>query len=184
MLVGYARILKSDQNVVPHIQALKEAGCERIIQVPTRGGANSRQKMKDLLKYLHEGDILVVWKLACLASSLKDLIEIITALCEKNVGFRSLQEHIDTTEPGGDVAVNIFEALTEFERTMIQDKKKEAIAHGRKRGRRKLLTEEQVKLAQSLMKQPEYTMQDVADQLHISKPTLYRYVKEFDRLDT
>lgn len=56
---------------------------------------------RPLIEQLRPGDTLVVWRLDRLGRSLKHLIEMVNDLEAQGVGFRSLQESIDTTSPGG-----------------------------------------------------------------------------------
>jgi len=44
------------------------------------------------LDYARSGDIVVVWKLDRLGRSIQHLIEVVTLLGERGVGFRSLTE--------------------------------------------------------------------------------------------
>ena len=68
------------------------------------------------LHYLRTGDVLAVWKLDRLGRSLKDLLEVMTALEHRGIGFKSLQESMDTTTPGGKLIFHVFAALAKFER--------------------------------------------------------------------
>ncbi len=68
---------------------------------------------------MRDGEVLVVWKLDRLGRSLPHLIETVTALSKRGVGFRSLTEAIDTTTPGGRLIFHIFGALSQFERDLI-----------------------------------------------------------------
>jgi DNA invertase Pin-like site-specific DNA recombinase len=52
------------------------------------------------------------------------------------VGFRSLQEAIDTTTPGGKLVFHVFAALAEFERDLIRERTSAGLAAARARGRR------------------------------------------------
>ncbi len=63
---------------------------------------------------LRPGDTLVVWRLDRLGRSLPHLIETVRGLEGRGVGFRSLQESIDTTTPGGRLVFQIFGSLAEF----------------------------------------------------------------------
>jgi hypothetical protein len=60
---------------------------------------------------LRRGDTLVVWRLDRLGRSLRHLIDTITDLGNRGVGFKSLQENIDTTTSGGKLVFHIFGAL-------------------------------------------------------------------------
>ena len=62
------------------------------------------------MDYLRKGDTLVVWRLDRLGRSMKHLIELVTQLEEKGVGFRSLTEAMDTTTSGGKLIFHIFGA--------------------------------------------------------------------------
>jgi DNA invertase Pin-like site-specific DNA recombinase len=59
----------------------------------------------------------------------------------------------------------------------IANKRSHARAKGRKGGRPKTLTPEEVKLLQELYNNKEVSIPEICQQLKISKMTLYRYVK-------
>lgn len=99
MLIGYARVSTSDQNLDLQLDALKNAGCSRIFHDTISGAKAKRPGLSDALAYLREGDTLVVWKLDRLGRSLKHLIEVITKLNEEEKEFKSLQESLDTGSP-------------------------------------------------------------------------------------
>jgi hypothetical protein len=81
------------------------------------------------------GDTLVVWKLDRLGRSLRHLVDTVTGLVDRGVGFRSL-EAIDTTTPGGKLVFHVFAALAEFERDLIRERTAAGLAAARARGRR------------------------------------------------
>ncbi|BBI65721.1 hypothetical protein HSBAA_PA_3240 (plasmid) [Vreelandella sulfidaeris] len=68
--------------------------------------------------------MLVVWRLDRLGRSLPHLIEVVSTLDARGVGFRSLTESIDTTTPGGRLIFHVFGALGQFERDLIRDRTK------------------------------------------------------------
>ncbi|MDF2744854.1 MAG: Resolvase, partial [Actinomycetia bacterium] len=75
-----------------------------------------------VLDQLRPGDTLVVWKLDRLGRSLPHLVDTVTGLAARGVGFRSFQEAIDTTTPGGKLVFHVFAALAEFERDLIRER--------------------------------------------------------------
>src|SRR4029450_7694336 len=81
-----------------------------------------RPTLQQLLDQLRPGDTLVVWKLERLGRSLRHLVDTITELADRGIGFRSLQEAIDTTTPGGKLVFHVFAALAEFERDLIRER--------------------------------------------------------------
>lgn len=183
MLVGYARVSTPEQSMDLQIDALKAAGCEKIYQDVASGAKAKRNGLDEALKYLREGDVLVVWRLDRLGRSLKHLIEVVTLLNEKSIGFRSLQESIDTTTPGGKLIFHVFGALAEFEREIIRERTRAGLtaarARGRKGGRPVKMTEKKIKMARALYADKSNEIKEICKTLGISRSTLYRYLKEW-----
>jgi DNA invertase Pin-like site-specific DNA recombinase len=134
MLIGYARVSTIGQNLDMQIEALKRAGCEKIYAEKVSGGGIDRteyQQMKEFLRD-HE-DTVVVYKLDRLGRSLKHLIAEMQEFQQRGIGFKSLQENIDTQSSGGKLFFHIFAAIAEFERDLIRERTQAglAAAHGR-----------------------------------------------------
>jgi DNA invertase Pin-like site-specific DNA recombinase len=111
---------------------------------------------------------------------LKHLIETIAMLEERGVGFKSLQESIDTTTSGGKLVFHIFGALAEFERNLIQERTKAGLAaaraRGRKGGRPKALDATKTQLAYRLYDEKKHSIKEICEILGISRATLYAYL--------
>jgi DNA invertase Pin-like site-specific DNA recombinase len=108
-LLGYARVSTTDQQPQLQVDALTAAGCYRMF-TETASGAVNRPTLEQLLDQLRPGDTLVVWKLDRLGRSLRHLVDTVTGLADRGIGFRSLQEAIDTTTPGGKLVFHVFAA--------------------------------------------------------------------------
>lgn len=112
---------------------------------------------------------------------LKHLFETITNLNNRKIGFKSIQENIDTTTSGGKLIFHIFGALAEFERDIIRERTNAGLqaarARGRKGGRPKALTGKKVAMAQELYNNKLNAIADICKTLGISRATLYRYIK-------
>jgi DNA invertase Pin-like site-specific DNA recombinase len=134
-LIGYARVSTNEQHL--HLQqgALSAAGCLKIFIDTISGVKSERKGLVEALDYIRDGDTLVVWRLDRLGRSLKDLIERITDLHSRNIGFKSLTENIDTTTSGGKLIFHIFGALAEFERDIIKERTIAGLTAARARGR-------------------------------------------------
>ena len=134
--------------------------------------------LAEALRYIREGDTLVVWRLDRLGRSLSHLIQTTTGLEQRGVGFKSLQEGIDTTTSGGKLVFHIFGALAEFERSLIQERTnaelKAARERGRNGGRRKALTDHQLLMAKAMLGAPDVSVQQVADHFGVARSTLHR----------
>jgi predicted site-specific integrase-resolvase len=121
-LLGYARVSTTDQQ--PHLQvdALEPAGCYRVFTETASGARPERPTLEQILDQLRPGDTLVVWKLDRLGRSLRHLVDTVTSLADRGIGFCSLQEAIDATTPGGKLVFHVFAALAEFERDLIRER--------------------------------------------------------------
>ena len=184
MKFGYARVSTQDQNLNLQIDALQYAGCIEIAQEKLSGAGKQRPALTALLEKLRAGDTLVVWKLDRLSRSLRDLIDLVTLLQKKDVGFVSLNDAIDTTTPQGRLVFTLFAALAEFERDVIRERTKAGLtaarARGQKGGRPKGLSKEataKAKAAKTLFDQQDKTADEIATILGISRATLYRYLE-------
>src|SRR5512142_1414828 len=181
MLVGYARVSTADQTLGLQRDALTSAGCERLFTDTASGSRADRPGLEEALDFLRPGDTLVVWRLDRLGRSLRHLIDTIGALQERGIGFKSLQEHIDTTTSGGKLVFHVFGALAEFERDLIRERTRAGLAAARARGRLggrpKALDAKKAQIAQALYNDKTNSIADICRTLRISRATLYRYVK-------
>jgi DNA invertase Pin-like site-specific DNA recombinase len=178
MLIGYARVSTSDQNPSLQEDALHAAGCERLFTDTAGGAREDRPALLRALDHLRAGDTLVVWKLDRLGRSLRHLIDTVTDLHERGIGFKSLQEQIDTTTSGGKLICHVFGALAEFERDLIRERTQAGLqaarARGRVGGRRRLLTGKKADMALALLHDPNHSIADICAMLGVSRSTLYR----------
>ena len=149
------------------------------------GTKEERKGLTEALSHLREGDTLVVWRLDRLGRSLRHLIDTITALDERGVGFKSLTENIDTTTSGGKLVFHIFGALAEFEREIIRERTQAGLQSARSRGkiggRPKALTPKEVQILRNMAADKSLTVSDICQTLGIGRTTFYRYVKAGER---
>ena len=182
MLIGYARVSTQDQNPEIQLDALRHAGCEEVfIEKVTGTGKKLRPEWESCSRMLRAGDTLVVWRLDRLGRSLKDLVGIIQGLEDRNVGFKSLTESIDTTNAGGKLIFRIFGALAEFEHSLIRERTiaglSAARARGRKGGRKPKLSKSDVKKAAAMLRDPTVTKTEVAEHFGTTRMTLNESLK-------
>jgi len=187
MLIGYARISTHDQTLALQQDALLAAGCGQIFTDTLSGASTDRPGLAQALAYVRAEDMLVVWRLDRLGRSLKHLIEVVTELEQRQIGFCSLTERIDTTTPGGKLIFHVFGALAEFERDLIRERTQAGLAAARARGRqggrkRKLDTPRKVAMAQALYNDERHSIQEICQTLHISRATLYRALAAADQM--
>jgi len=180
MLVGYTRVSTTDQKLDGQKDALTEAGCERILTDTASGSRTDRPGLKAAMDTLRGGDVLVVWKLDRIGRSLPHLVQLVSELQEREVGFRVLSGEIDTTSAQGRLVFHLFAALAEFERELIRERTmaglEAARARGRRGGRPPKMTAAKLRMAMTLMADRRNSAADVAEQLQVCRSTLYRYV--------
>jgi len=182
MLIGYARVSTLDQTLALQQDALTATGCEQLYTDTVSGSVTDRPGLTQALSHLRAGDTLVVWRLDRLGRSLVHLIDTIRDLQERGVGFRSLQEQIDTTTSGGKLVFHVFGALAEFKRDLIRERTHAGLAAARARGRLfgrpKALSPQQVQQLQTLAKDDRNTVGEICQTLGVSRATYYRHLPE------
>lgn len=179
MLIGYARVSTTDQDLALQTDALEKAGCERIFSDKASGAASARAGLDAAISHLRAGDSLVVWKLDRLGRTVKGLVDLVTGLEGQGIQFRSLTDGIDTSTNAGRFFFHVMAALAQMERELIIERTRAGLAaakaRGRLGGRRPKMTETKLDAARKLLiagSRPK----DVARDLGISVPTLYRWI--------
>lgn len=162
------------------LDALTDAGCHRVFQEKASGANERRVELASLFDHVRPGDTVVVWRLDRLGRSLRHLIDTVNALADRQVGFRSLVENIDTTTSGGKLVFHIFGALAEFERELISERTHAGLtaarARGRVGGRPSAMTSAKTIEARRMYESGEYTWEQIGEMFGVSRMTVYRHV--------
>lgn len=182
MIVGYARVSTEEQKLDLQLQALEAIGCKRVYKDHGQSGSHfDRDGLEAALESLRPGGTLVVWRLDRLGRSLSGLIQLIERLGKRQIYFKSISENIDTTSSGGRLVFHLMAALAEFERAVISERTcaglSAARARGKKLGRPRALTDEQIQCALNAMQDENGCLFDIADTLNVSTRTLRRYLR-------
>ena len=180
MKIGYARVSTIDQNPNAQRDALKAAGCEKVVTEKVSGASLKRPKLEKLLRTLNAGDVITVWRLDRVGRSLPHLLDVVGDLKVRGIGFQSLNETIDTTTANGELIFHLFAALTQFERSLIIERTQAGLAAAKKRGTRlgrpPALKPAQIKHARKLIESGEQPTA-IATSFGINRSTLYRALK-------
>ncbi|MCP4099684.1 MAG: recombinase family protein [Planctomycetaceae bacterium] len=180
MKIGYARVSTIDQNPNAQRDALKAAGCKKIVTEKISGVSLKRPKLEKLLRSLDAGDVLTVWRLDRVGRSLPHLLKVVADLKARDVGFQSLNETIDTTTANGELIFHLFASMAQFERSLIVERTQAGLVAAKKRGvrlgRPPALKTAQVNHARKLIESGERPSA-VANTLGIDRSTLYRAMK-------
>lgn len=178
MLVGYARVSTKEQNYEMQIQALRNAGCEKIFSEKESGNSDDRREFKKTLTFLREGDTLIVWKLDRLGRSVSQSSRVLETLKEKKVSVVSLIENIDTRTIFGEWLFYFASIFAEMERNSIIERTKAGIKFAREQGvrigRPPKMTEDNIEIIRELLK-AGWTIKKIAEKLGISQSSIYAY---------
>lgn len=179
MIIGYARVSTQDQNLDLQTEALTRAGCEKIYEDKISGVRVERPGLTRALEMLREGDTLVVWKLDRLGRSVKQLVDMVGELHKQGIQFKSLTDAIDTGTPAGRFFFHVMASLAEMERELIIERTRAGLDAakqlGRKGGRKPKMTSSKIESAKKLLASG-IPPRDVAKDLGVSVPTLYRWL--------
>ena len=175
--IGYARVSTGEQTLDAQKDALRAAGCVEIFSDVASGAKTDRDGLEAVLSALHQGDTLVVARLDRLGRSMPHLVATIHDLAECGIGFRSLAESIDTTSAAGRLVLHIFASLADFERELIRERTRDALAAKKRRGeavgRRRALNTSRLSAAREML-DGGHGAAHVARVLKVGRSTLYR----------
>ena len=180
MLIGYARVsLRLKQDPAAQLAALERAGCERVFQDRVSRVQDARPGLEDALSHMREGDVLVVWRLDRVVSGMRQALTLLERLRKSGACIVSLTEGIDTRTPLGEALFTIVSAFSQLEVQANHERTAERLAYlkskGAKLGRKAILTPEQVRAADELLRaDPDRYVGDVARMFGVSKATLNR----------
>jgi DNA invertase Pin-like site-specific DNA recombinase len=184
MRIGYARVSTEEQSLDLQLDALKKAGCRRIFSDRASATKAGRPGLSEVLSHLRPGDVLVIWKLDRLGRTVKGLVDFVADLQGRGVQFRSLTDGIDTTTPAGRFFFHVMASLAQMERELLAERTRAGLAAARRRGRlggrKRRMTPGKVESARKLLRDG-MSPRDVADNLGVSIPTLYRWVPASSR---
>ncbi len=179
MLIGYARVSTQDQNLELQIEALQKAGCQKIFEDKASGSRAERPGLAKAQDSFRRGDTLVVWKLDRLGRSVKNLVDLVGELQKQGVQFKSLTDSIDTGTASGRFFFHVMASLAEMERELTIERTRAGLETarqlGRIGGRKRQMTESKIKSAKKLLASG-VPPRDVAANLGVSVPTLYRWI--------
>lgn len=183
MLIGYARVSTQDQNLELQRQALTQSQCEKIFEDVISGGKAKRPGLDKAIDCLRSGDTLVVWKLDRLGRTVKQLVDLVGNLSSQGIHFKSLTDAIDTSTPSGRFFFHVMASLSQMERELTIERTRAGLVAakklGRVGGRKRKMTESKIASARKLLLDG-VAPRDVATNLGVSVPTLYRWLPATD----
>lgn len=182
MKIFYIRCSTEEQNEARQVEMAKSVGAEKTFMDKASGKNTDRIKLKEMLAYAREGDVIYVESISRIARNTKDLLNIIEELQKKKVEFISLKENIDTSTPQGKFMLTVFGALAELERDQILQRQAEGIAiakaAGKYKGRKPMqIDREKFDAMVAQYKNGEITAVRIMKTFNITATTFYRWIK-------
>ncbi len=176
--IGYARVSTHSQHEDSQVDELTAAGCEKIFTDKASGKLARRPQLDACLDYLRPGDTLVITRLSRAMRSLKHMLDLAHKLDERGIHLIVIKQQIDTTSPPGRLVFHILAAIDEFQRELIIEGTHEGLAaaraRGRTGGRKRKLSDDQVRLAGQLYDGRQHTVKQIASMLGVDERTVYR----------
>nr|AFS51547.1 resolvase [uncultured bacterium] len=180
MLIGYARVSTTDQELRLQLDALAAAGCEKVFTDKASGVKANRTGLAEALAFAREGDSLVVWKLDRLGRSMKGLIDLAAELEQRKVDLRSITDGIDTSGAAGRFFFHVLAAMATMERELIQERTRAGLQAakraGTRLGRPSVMTPQKLRAARKLLADEAMDAKEVATTVGVSVGTLYRHL--------
>ena len=165
------------------MESLTAAGARKIFHDVMSGARDDRPGFAECLRYLREGDTLIVWRLDRLGRNMRGIVNTLHDLTERGVTVRSLHDGVDTSTSTGRMVAGILMSIAEYERELVRERTALKLDHARKSGRKfgrpAKLNAEQAALARRMKTNGE-TAATICETLGIGRTTLYRYLAESD----
>lgn len=177
--IGYARVSTAGQDLESQVLALTAAGVSTsdIYSEHASGAKADRPALGSAIRALRAGDALIVTKLDRLARSLADLLNLVGCIEEKGASLVVIDQAVDTSTPAGRLFLQVVGAVAEFERALISERTRQALAgrpRGRRGGRPRALTGKRLDRARELVDNKGLTMSEIAASVGVSVSTLRR----------
>lgn len=128
MKVGYIRVSTAEQNEARQEVLMEQLGVEKVFMDKMSGKSKDRPQLQEMMRFVREGDVVIVESISRFARNTKDLLSLIDELEQKKVSFVSQKENIDTETPSGRFMLTVFAALSQLERETTLLRQSEGIA--------------------------------------------------------
>jgi DNA invertase Pin-like site-specific DNA recombinase len=179
--IGYVRVSSEDQNTDRQLDGLE---LDQIFIDKVPGKSTDRPQLKEMLRFVRQGDHLHVHSMDRLARNLIDLRQLVDDLTKRGVIVHFIKEGLIFTgddKAGSVLLLSVMGAVAEFERSIIRERQAEGIRIAKQKGvykgRRVSITNDQAeevrqKVAAGIPKAR------IAREYKCSRETLYKYLRQ------
>ena len=184
MNIAYVRVSTVEQNEGRQIEGLKKYNIDNWFTEKVSAKDTNRPELKRMIEFVREEDTIYIWDFSRLSRSVKDLLDIVETLQNKNVHLVSVKENLDTSTPTGKLMLTMIGAINEFERTNLLERQREGIAiakaKGKYKGRKKIEYPHNWKEIYDKWKCRDITGTAAMKELGLKRNTFYKLVKEYE----
>jgi DNA invertase Pin-like site-specific DNA recombinase len=168
MIYGYARVSTDAQDLTSQLAQPKAAGCEKVFREKITGTTADRPRLRELMKKLAPGDVVITPAVDRLSRDTTDLLVIARDMQRAGAGIRSLAEpFLDTTSDFAEITFAVLGVAAKLARHRIAERtargRADAKAKGVKFGRKRTLTPHQQKEARKRLEAGETQLKQVPD---------------------
>ena len=181
--VGYKRVSTAAQNDARQLDGVTlDKTFEEAVSAKT---AHLRPKLRECMDYCRAGDTLHVHSIDRLARNMRDLLDIVSELRDKGVTIQfhseSLTFKAGSEDAMAELMLQMLGAFAQFERTLINSRRKEGLAAAAKRGRlpgrKSRFTSAQIKEIQARYA-AGISVIDLAEEHGVSRQSIYAVLKK------
>ena len=181
MIIGYARISDSSQNLQTQIDALEKFGCDEIVEEVV-SGISKEKELNDVIARMQSGDVLVVARVDRLGRNTQQILALVEELNDRGADLVILDLNIDTRSVGGKMVLSIMAAVSEYERSLNRIKQRNGIESakraGKHLGRKASYSKELLDEVVEKFKRNEISYVEAKEKYGIPKTSLYRAIKK------
>ena len=181
--IGYIRVSTLEQNTIRQEVLMEELGVDKIYIDKCSGKDMDRPRLKDMLDFIREGDVVIVESFSRLSRNTKELLEMVEFMNKKGVQFISKKEAVDTSTPQGKFMLTVFAAMAELERENILERQREGIAaakaEGKYKGRKPVEVGDMFFVVTKMWVDGEISLAEAQKRLNMASATFFRKCKMY-----
>jgi len=194
--IGYIRVSSQDQNLDRQLEMMSEQNIDKLFQEKISGKDTQRPEFQKLLKYIREGDQVIVTSLDRLGRDYDDIKNTVAFMKQKNVDLKILDAQFLDFNTGSelldnamfDMFLSLLSYIAQNEREKIRERQRQGVLLAKQAGRYKGRPTEyslnspdpQKKLVYKTvvdMLKAEVPVAEIAKENGLSRPTVYKIKK-------
>lgn len=179
--VGYVRVSSIGQHSDRQLEGVE---LDRVFEDKASGKNTDRPALQEAIKYVREGDVLVVHSMDRMARNTEDLLRLVRELNAKCVTVEFVKERLtfsgNAADPMANLMMTMLGGFAEFERALIRERQREGIEIAKQKGvykgRKPSLDAKQIEQLRHRVDAGDKKAA-IARDFGISRETLYTYLR-------